>query len=125
MAKAMKPERAIPRLELRIVGGAVVCGRPGCAEPIGLVDLESDPPITLSGRRWVHAAAEDGSRQWKQARRARRMPPTLSGALPSGWPSGTPWSRRVLVETGVVVVCPNPKCRARQRVPLVMRERPG
>lgn len=102
-----------PKLELGITGDRVYCGRPGCFEPIGGVGPRG---VYLPGKRW-HARRIDDIVQWERAGRQRRM-------------SWTPFEFDVIPNStvprpGDVVVCPNPKCKARQRVPVVIDDSRG
>jgi hypothetical protein len=138
----VKPASEI-KLTLRIFGDRVFCGRPGCDKPIGRVSESSytyrkertglvettappsDVGIYLSeandlemreaGERWHSRTLEDGTREWSYAGRSRRLPfdpfRGTAGAVGPTWGMSVP--------PGDVVVCPNPKCKARQRIPVV------
>jgi hypothetical protein len=139
----------IPKLELRIVGDRAYCGRLGCDRLIGRVShpsaagvkmkilrrstgLVEDLPRAASGyvtlaeanygetreapERWHARTLEDGTRQWEQARRARRLPwDPFRGTAADLGPT---WGK--VAGPGDIVVCPNEKCLARQRVPALI-----
>ncbi len=125
----------IPKLELYVSGELVYCGRGGCGRRIGYT--HGTTVVLLDGfkgskdgalHRWGHRTLEDGSRQFKRFNRVRRVgaiggddePMTLSGT----W-RATVKLRGRSPRAGDIVVCPNLKCMARQRVPIVPKPVPG